>query len=152
MRVNDASRVPRLGLLIAVAVGAWVLAVGDQCELWGPGSPASHSTHALVSSWGGDLSVDVAPPHLGCGASPACPEAFATAVLPRPSTALTALGVVVALAAAAITGVFGVVNVGRRAAAHGRPTPCRSRFVDPVLSFASLIGQRQAVAMCRDGR
>ncbi|KLO44703.1 hypothetical protein ABW17_08205 [Mycobacterium nebraskense] len=93
---------PRLGFLIAVAAVAWVLAVDDQCELRGPGSPASHPAHALVSSLGSEFAVvNVDHPHLWDGSSTQCPEAFATAVLPRSSTALVALGVVVAVVALA---------------------------------------------------
>ncbi|MBI2696103.1 hypothetical protein [Mycobacterium nebraskense] len=101
MRLNDASRLPRLGFLIAVAAVAWVLAVDDQCELRGPGSPTSHPAHALVSSLRSEFSVNVDHPHLWDGSSTECPEAFATAVLLRSSTALVALGVVVAVVALA---------------------------------------------------
>lgn len=111
VRLNDASKLPRLGLLIAVAAVAWVLATDDQCELRGFESSASPA-HALVSSLGSEFAV-VDHLHLWDGSSTKCPEAFATAVLARSSTASVALGVVVAVVAGAVSLTQSAVAAGR---------------------------------------
>lgn len=72
----------------------------------------AHQPHALLTSVGAEFAVAVDHAHLVDGSSHA-PKQFASAVLPRSATALTALGVVVAVLAA--IGALGgyAVSAGR---------------------------------------
>jgi hypothetical protein len=98
---------------IATAAAMWVLVIGGHSELRSE-SPVSHPPHALLTSLGSEFTVNIAHPHLVNDTSTAHHEAFATAVLPEsPTTAMAALGVVVAVVA--VTGWLAqrVVLAGR---------------------------------------
>jgi hypothetical protein len=94
-----APRRPGLRLFIGVAATVAVVAGVGHCgpDLSGP--RASHTPHALLSSLGGEFTVNAEHAHLVDGSSTACPESVAAAVLPRSGTASVALGAVMAVVA-----------------------------------------------------
>lgn len=96
------------------AVGVWVLVLGHAEVRHEPA--VSHSAHALVSSLGGEFTVNSNHAHIETP-SVAHHEAFMTAVLPNaPVTTVAALSVLVASASA--VGLF-----GRQAISGGRGPP-----------------------------
>lgn len=116
--------------IVATVVAMWVLVVGGHSELRSELS-ASHSAHALVSSLGGEFTVNVDHAHLSNAPSAAHHhEAFATGVLPvAPVTAVAALSVVVL--AVAVVGLL-----WRQVMAAGRSPP---RGVPAVLTGQELL-------------
>lgn len=105
---------------VASAVVMWVLVIGGHSEPRSE-SPASHPAHALVSSLDGEFAINIDHPHLSNGSSSAHHEAFVSAVLPNsPSTALAALGLVVA-AVAAVGLLCRQVMLAGRGPPHGLP-------------------------------
>ncbi len=101
--------------VVAAAVVMWTLVFGGHVELRSESS-APHPAHTFVTSLGGgEYTINVDHPHLVDGDSlGAHPEAFAAAVLPNSSsTALAALGFVVAVVAVAALLAHRVVLAGR---------------------------------------
>ncbi|OBF19922.1 hypothetical protein A5725_17475 [Mycobacterium kubicae] len=113
MSWNDTRRPPRLRSLIAVAAGVWLLAAVAQCGLSRVEAHEPHPAHALFSSLGGEFAVNVDHTHIAAGSTAAHPEHFVTAALPKPATALSALGVVVAVLAATGSLAGLIARVGR---------------------------------------
>lgn len=99
---------------IATAVVMWVLVIGGHFELRSEAS-APHPAHAVITALGGEYTVNVDHPHLvGGDALGAHPEELAAAVLSdSSSTALAALGLVVAVVAVAALLAHRVVLAGR---------------------------------------
>lgn len=83
-----------LALWIVAAAADWALPVGDVAPAHGP--------HALSSALVGEHPVVIDHPHIGDAPAPLPSDAFAEAVLPRPSTSLVALGLIAALAVVAV--------------------------------------------------
>ncbi|WP_293003928.1 hypothetical protein [Mycobacterium sp.] len=99
---------------IATAVVMWVLVIGGHFELRSEAS-APHPAHAMITALGSEYTINVDHPHLVDGdALGAHPEELAAAVLPdSSSTALAALGLVVAVVAVAALLAHRVVPAGR---------------------------------------
>lgn len=99
---------------IAAAVAMWVLAIAGHSTLRSE-SLASHAPQASTTPLGNVFVINVDHPHLiGGGSSGSHHEAFAATVLPNsPSTALAALGLVVAVVAIAALLAQHVVLAGR---------------------------------------
>jgi lipoprotein LpqS len=97
-----APRRPGLRLFIGVAAAVAVVAVVGHCEPNLSEPRASHTPHPLLSSLGGEFTVNAEHAHLVDGSSTACHESVPTAVLPRSATASVGLGAVMAVVA--ITG------------------------------------------------
>ncbi|MCV7121734.1 hypothetical protein AWC15_11880 [Mycobacterium lacus] len=93
---------------------AWVgVAIFAQCWLPQPHAHTVHPDHPLVTSLGAEFAVSSDHAHLSDNSTPACPEQFATAVLPRPVDPLFASFTVAV--AAGLVGVltYLVVPAGR---------------------------------------
>lgn len=100
MRYTKAQQVRWLRLVAVVLAAVGVLAVG--CGLTSVKSSShavAHPPHALLSTLGGEFTVDVTQPHVDTGSRHACLEKLGTAVLPRSATVSTALCAVVAVVA-----------------------------------------------------
>lgn len=110
---SDACRLPRLRSVIVIAAAVWVLIGTAGCELVRSASPASDPPHALLTSLGGEFTVTMDNAGLDRSWSHACPKTFTKVVLPRPASALVALGVVVAGVAIAGSLAHLVLPAGR---------------------------------------
>jgi hypothetical protein len=85
----------RLRSVITIAVAVWMLiGVAGWCAL--RSEPfESNPAHAFFTSPSGEFAVNADHGAAHCAMSPACPRAFAMAVLPPWATALVALGTAV---------------------------------------------------------
>ncbi|ORW11066.1 hypothetical protein AWC14_19310 [Mycobacterium kyorinense] len=88
-----------MALRLGIAAGVvWVLALG-LCGLHHAATHPGQVAQPALASVSEELGVHADHAYLGDGSSHACPDQFATVVLPRSATALAALGVVMAVAA-----------------------------------------------------
>jgi hypothetical protein len=87
---------------IALALALWIVAVATEWALPVNEVAPAHGPHALPSSLIGEHPVVIDHPHIGDAPTPLPPDAIAEAILPRTSTSLVALGLIAALAVAAV--------------------------------------------------
>lgn len=88
--------------MIALALAFWVLAVAAEWTLPVTDITPEHGPHALSSAAFNEHAVLTEHPHIGDASALLAPDTFAAAVLPRASTALAALGLITAVAAAVL--------------------------------------------------
>lgn len=118
----------RLRSFISIAVAVWVLVGVVDC--WPARSEPfeSNPTHAFFTSLSGEFAVNADHAAVDCAMSPACPQAFAMAVLPPPAAALVALAIAVV-----VTTIVGSVAhreaPGRRGPSRGVPVALTGRDV-----------------------
>lgn len=108
---------------IALAVALWLVAVAAEWALPVIEVAPAHGPHALSSALIGEHPVVTEHPHIGDVPTPLPPDAIAEAILPRASTSLVALGLIAALAVAAVCW-----HQPALAAIRGPPRP-RSTFL-----------------------
>jgi lipoprotein LpqS len=133
MRYNDARTARRLRSAAALCVVCWMLVIGGEWGFLWPDAPSPHAHHAVATASITDFAVVTEHPHLQDGSTPAPPEVFTAAVLPRATTALIALGLITAV-------VFLACSSGRGALPTMRGPP---RALAPVLS-----GQQTLARFC----
>lgn len=113
VRYNEVRTKWRLRSAIALTVAFWALLIGSA-----PASPwmepsDNHAAHVLTANVADQLAVVSDHSHLGRDAAAGFPDTFATAVLPRATSVLAALGLALAVVAAWLYGgraVFGTVR------------------------------------------
>lgn len=120
----------------AVVVVLLVLLFGHSAMLHSE-THAPHPPHALLSSLGGQVSVNTSHAHLLNGASAHCHNDFATAVLPRSSTTLVQLGVAAAVVAITTMLASLVASAGR-----GPPRTLASALVGQDISTRFCVARR----------
>lgn len=122
-----------------LAVVALLVVIG--AELSGPASrsgPDSHGAHVLAAAPGVAAVVSLDHPHAQRTASVAAPEAFAAAVVPRPTTILAVFAVAIAVIAAWLSATSTAAATQR-----GPPQPVGANL---------LSGWRLLVRFCIDRR
>ncbi|WP_234809826.1 hypothetical protein [Mycolicibacterium tusciae] len=113
VRYNEAPTKWRLRSVIALTVAFWALLIG--------GAPASpwtetsdnHAAHVLTATTADQLAVVSDHSHLGRDVAAKFPDTFATAVLPRATSVLVALGLALAVVAAWLYGGQGILGTVR---------------------------------------
>jgi hypothetical protein len=99
VRYEVVRRIPRWTAAVALVIAFCVTVIGTEYALIGSSGPSPHGAHALAAGPYGDFAV-VEHPHADTDTTPVQPETIAHAVLPRMTTVLAALGLVVATAMA----------------------------------------------------
>lgn len=99
MSYEVARRIPRWTAAVALAIAFCVTVIGTEYALIGSSGPSPHGAHPLAAGPYGDFAV-VEHPHADTDTTPVQPETIAHAVLPRVTTVLAAVGLVVAMAMA----------------------------------------------------
>jgi hypothetical protein len=85
----------RLRSAITIVVVVWVLVGVAGCCLVRSEPSESNPAHAFFTSLSGEFAVNADHAAADCAMSPACPQAYAIAMLPLPATALVALATAV---------------------------------------------------------
>lgn len=100
MRPTDARTTSRLHAAVALFAAVWMLTITADSALPLSQTATPHHPHAVAMSDDGDLALLADHPHIGNGSSPAPRDIFTAVLPPRTGTALIALGLIAALAAA----------------------------------------------------
>ncbi|WP_163887296.1 hypothetical protein [Mycolicibacterium hippocampi] len=102
MRYTGVGYWQRRRAVVALLLAFWVVVIGAEWALPGLEPHPPHAPHPIVADSTAHLAPDpVDHSHISSGSTPRAPDTFAEAVLPRGTTALVALGLVAAVAAAA---------------------------------------------------
>jgi hypothetical protein len=133
VRYNDARTARRLRSAAALGVVCCVLVIGGEWGFLWSDAPSPHAHHAVAAAPIADFAVVTEHPHLRDGSTPASPEIFTAAVLPRVTTALIALGLIASVVCLAC-------SCGRGALPTMRGPP---RALAPVLT-----GQQTLARFC----
>lgn len=100
VRYDDASARKRLRLATALAVVFWLLLIGSKAALPWPEATDNHPPHAVATTMANEFAVVLDHPHVKQWSVTVSQDIFAAAVVPRITTVLVALGLVVAAVAA----------------------------------------------------
>lgn len=106
-------RRPRWRSIIALATTVFLVVLVGHSALLHSANHRPHHTHSLLSSLGEEFTVNLDHAHLVNGSMTECHEVVTSAVVPRTTTTLAALGVVAAVVGITASSVRHVTPSGR---------------------------------------
>jgi hypothetical protein len=118
-----------------IVVTAWALVGVAGCWLVLSEASQSNPAHAPYASVSSEFAVNADHSDADCTVSPACPQGFATAVLPLSAAALVTLGSAVAVTFVVGSGTH-YASLGRRGPPRGVPVALTGRDILTRLCLA----------------
>lgn len=138
VRYKVAVPATRIHAAIALALTLWVVVIAVEWTMPGDEVTPEHGPHALASALVGEHPVVIEQhPHIDAALASLRPDALAEAVLPRAATSLVALGLIAALAAAALRR-----HQPALAAVRGPPRPLTTVLSGRVLLTRLCVARR----------